>query len=304
MNILITGGAGYIGTGLIAALSSKNVTDKIIVYDNLSRGNYSLFLGNTWNTKIEFIQGDILDNRSLKKAMEGTDVVYHLAAKVTTPFANLDPHIYEQINHWGTSEVVTAVEETQVKQLIYLSSTSVYGASDQLVNEQTRTNPATFYGTSKLRGEQHVSRLVDKGKAVIIRAGNVYGLSPSMRFDAVINRFAFEANFLKRISIKGSGKQSRAFIHLDKISEVLADLPFNEVPSGVYNLAQSNYSVLDLVDTFKELIPELEFIFVDQYLELRNFKLDTQLELRKYLELPKTSDLKTELEVFLEKFSF
>ena len=286
MNILITGGAGYIGAGLIAALSSKNVTDKIIVYDNLSRGNYSLFLGNKLNARVEFIQGDILDNRSLKQAMEGIDVVYHLAAKVTTPFANLDPHIYEQINHWGTSEVVTAVEETQVEQLIYLSSTSVYGASDNLVNEQTRTNPATFYGTSKLRGEQHVSRLADNVKAVIIRAGNVYGLTPSMRFDSVINRFAFESNYLKRISIKGSGKQSRAFMHVDKISKVLADLPFNEVPSGVYNLAQSNYSVLNLVGVFKE------------------FELDTNLELGKYLELPQTNDLKTELEAFLKKFSF
>lgn len=304
MNILITGGAGYIGTSLIEALSSENDVDKILVYDNLSRGNYSLFLGNTFHSKIEFVQGDILDNRSLKKAMEGVHVVYHLAAKVTTPFANLDPHVYEQVNHWGTSEVVTAVENTDVKQLIYLSSTSVYGASDNLVNEQTRTNPTTFYGTSKLRGEQHVNRLLDKGRAVIIRAGNVYGFSPSMRFDAVINRFAFEANFLKRISIHGSGKQSRAFVHINTLSKVFRDLLLNEVPSGIYNLAQNNYSVLDLVDTFKELIPELEFIFVDQFLELRNFVLDTQLELAKYLELSKPGELKTELEEYLRKFSF
>ena len=86
-----------------------------------------------------------------------------------------------------------------------------------------------------------------------------------MRFDAVINRFAFEANYLNRISIEGSGKQSRAFVHIDAITKVLTDLLNSKVPSGTYNLALKNYSVLDLVDVFKELIPELEFIFVDQH---------------------------------------
>jgi len=304
MNILITGGAGYIGTSLVNQLTSLAEVDKIIIYDNLSRGNYNLFLGNKLNQKIKFIQGDILDTRSLKKAMNGVDIVYHLAAKVTTPYANLDPHVYEQVNHWGTSEVVSAIEDTQVEQLVYLSSTSVYGASDNYVNEKTIPNPKTFYGASKLRAEKQVNRLVEKGKAVIIRSGNVYGFSSSMRFDAVINRFAFEANFLNRISIQGSGKQSRAFVHINAISKVLKEIPSAKVPSGIYNLALSNYAVLDLVDVFKELLPTLEFIFVDQHQELRNFMLDMKLELGNYLVLPKPASLKDELEEFLNTFSF
>lgn len=306
MNILVIGGAGYIGTSLIEELTSLTDINKIIIYDNLSRGNYNLFLGDKLknDSRMDLIQGDILDTRSLKKAMKGVDVVYHLAARVTTPYANLDPHIYEQVNHWGTAEVVAAIEDSQVKKLVYLSSTSVYGASDQQANENTPTNPKTFYGTSKLRAEQHVNRLVEKDRAVIIRAGNVYGFSHSMRFDAVINRFAFEANYLRRISIQGSGKQSRAFVHIDAITEVLKILSNSTVPSGTYNLALNNYSVLDLVDAFKELIPDLEFIFVDQHQELRNFELDTQLKLAEYLELPKRSNLKDELEEFLSKFSF
>jgi len=306
MDILVIGGAGYLGTSLIESLAESDDVEKIILYDNMSRGNYNVFLGKKFknHNRIEFVNGDILDTRSLKKAMKGVDIVYHLAARVTTPYANLDPHIYEQVNHWGTAEVVSAVEESEVKQFVYLSSTSVYGASDNRANEETPLNPKTFYGTSKLRAEQHVKRLVDKGRAVIIRAGNVYGYSQSMRFDAVINRFAFEANYLNRISIQGSGKQSRAFVHIKAITKVLKDLPKADVPSGIYNLALSNYSVLDLVDVFKELRPNLEFIFVDQHQELRNFELDMNLKLANYMQLPKVGNLKDELEEFLAEFSF
>ncbi len=306
MKILVIGGAGYIGTALVERLAALSTVSKVVVYDNLSRGNYNLFLGEKLSetSALSLVQGDILDTRSLKKAMKDIDIVYHLAARVTTPYANLDPHIYEQVNHWGTAEVVSAVEESGVKQLVYLSSTSVYGASELKADELTVPNPKTFYGTSKLRAEQHVQRLVDKGRAVTIRAGNVYGFNQSMRFDAVINRFAFEANFSKQISIQGSGKQSRAFVHIDAIGYVLAAIPFETLPSDTYNLAMSNYSVLDLVDVFKELIPELEFIFVDQHQSLRNFELDTNLKMAKFLEFPNVRNLRDELDVFLGKFSF
>lgn len=233
MRVLITGGAGYVGTALLENLALRSDIDEIIIYDNLSRGNYNLFLNKQLKSdgNVTFVQGDILDTRSLKAALNTVDTVFHLAARVISPYANLDPHIYEQVNHWGTAEVVSAVEESAVDKLIYLSSTSVYGDTVGLGSEQTVPRPRTFYGTSKLRGEKHVNRLVKKGRATIIRAGNVYGFSPSMRFDAVLNRFAFEANFSKRISIQGSGMQSRAFIHVDALSRVLADLASSNVPT-------------------------------------------------------------------------
>ena len=112
MRILVTGGGGYIGTELVKRLVNFSAVEEVVVYDNLSRGNFNLFLGNKRrkNSKISFVQGDILDTRRLKKALNGIDVVYHLAAKVTTPFANTDPHYYEQINHWGTAELVYALK--------------------------------------------------------------------------------------------------------------------------------------------------------------------------------------------------
>ena len=143
-----------------------------------------------------------------------------LAAKVTTPFANTDGHIYEQTNHWGTAELTYALEESNVKQLIFLSSTGVYGNTTEAVNENSIPQPDSFYSISKLRAEQHVKRLSDKIKTIIIRLGNVYGYSKSMRFDAVINRFMFDAHFTNRITINGAGSQHRSFIHIDKTTDV------------------------------------------------------------------------------------
>lgn len=306
MKVLITGGAGYVGTKLVKQVAEKKDVDEVIVYDNLSRGNYNLFLGApiSFGHKIRFIQGDILDSRQLRRIMKGVDVVYHLAAKVTTPFANTDPHYYEQTNHWGTAELVYAIEESDVKLLIYLSSTSVYGSSDVIVNEKSSLHPRTFYGVSKMRAEEHVMRLVEQGRAMIIRSGNVYGHSRSMRFDAVVNRFAFETNFYNKISIQGSGRQKRAFVHVNDLVKDLAALRNGEVPTDIYNLFGKNLSVLDLVNTFKELRPSLEFLFIDQHLELRNIEVDTNLKISNYLALTKPRPLMEELYEFLDHFSY
>ena len=306
MNILVTGGAGYIGTKLVKQLAKAEEVEKIIVYDNLSRGNYNLFIGESVinGHKLEFIEGDIMDSRLLRKALDGIDYVYHLAAKVSTPFANSDPHFFEQINHWGTAELIYSIEESDVKKLFHISSTSVYGSSDSLMDEQSHLNPRTFYGVAKKRAERHVDRLIDKGRAITIRLGNVFGYSKSMRFDAVINRFAFETNYKKRITIQGSGKQHRSFIHVNDLAHDLALLSLNDVPSGVYNLVSKNLSILEIVDTLKEIEPELEFLFVDQHLELRNIAVDTNLKLASHLELAKPQSLKEELAEFLNNFSF
>lgn len=307
MKILVTGGAGYIGTELVVALAQMEEVSEVVIYDNLSRENYHSFLGLkfTNHQKIKFINGDVLDSRGLVKALDGVDVVYHLAAKVTTPFANTDPHYYEQVNHWGTAELVYAIEESRVKKLIYTSSIGVYGSTSQAVTEDTVPNPKTFYGISKMRGEEHIARLQNSIDTLIIRCGNVYGYSKSMRFDAVINKFAFEANFNKKISIHGNGKQTRAFIHIDVIKNALAQMAIHQhIPSGIYNLVERNMGVLDIVDTFKALIPELEFLFINQHLNLREIAVDTKLKLDQYISIDKKISFKEEIKEFLQHFSY
>ncbi len=306
MKVLITGGAGYVGTKLVKRLVGEEAIEKIIVYDNLSKGHHNFFLGDTFinKEKIQAYRGDILDTRQLKRLMKDADVVVHLAAIVTTPFANTDPHFYEQVNHWGTAEVAYCAEESNISKFIYLSSTSVYGASDEVATEDTVPSPSTFYGISKLRGEEHVNRLEEKMTAITLRGGNVYGYSKSMRFDAVINRFMFDANFTGRIQIFGNGKQSRAFIHVDHLTDSIARTIIKDVASGTYNLVDKNLQILDLVDTVKEIYPELEFLFTNQHMNLRELKVDPGSRLFDHIQKFSESDLKTELIEFKERFAF
>jgi UDP-glucose 4-epimerase len=306
MKVLVTGGAGYIGTELINQLISRPDVEKVVVYDNLSRPNHNFFLGLRLknHAKIVFVKGELLDSRALRKALKGVDVVYHLAAKVTTPFANADAHAYEQVNHWGTAELVYAIEDSAVKRFIYTSSTGVYGSSNIPAHEDKPPDPKTFYAVSKLRGEEHVRRLIGKIDTYIMRCGNVYGYSKSMRFDAVINKFIFDANFSRLITIQGDGKQSRTFIHIEMVAKALSNLLVADLPSDVYNIVDKNLTVLDILDVLKELMPDLEFIFINQHLRLHELNVKVNPLITDSLGIRNNRSLKTELSEFLEKFSF
>ncbi|MEJ2006356.1 MAG: SDR family oxidoreductase, partial [Cyclobacteriaceae bacterium] len=228
----------------------------------------------------------------------------HLAAKVTTPFANTDPHFYEQVNHWGTAELVYAIEESSVEKVIYMSSTSVYGSATEEVDENTPPNPRTFYGISKFRGEEHMNRLSNDRQTYILRCGNVYGYNRSMRFDAVINKFAFEANYNRQISIHGDGKQHRAFIHIRNVAAALSRLIDDNLSPGTYNMVDRNLGVLDIVDELKMQIPDLEFIFINQHLKLRQLLVKPNTQLREKLGLKTDMSFSEEIHEFLGHFSF
>lgn len=294
------------GTGLVDHLIADPKVESVVIYDNLSRNNYNFFLGGILNQgkKLKFVEGDILDSRKLRKHLQGMDVVIHLAARVTTPFANTDSHFFEQVNHWGTAEVVYALEASQVKKMIYLSSTSVYGRSKELATEQKVPNPRTFYGISKLRGEEHVARLFEKMQTYIIRCGNVYGYNKSMRFDSVINRFVFDANYKGRITINGNGTQARAFIHIDIICSMLSKLTATDTQPGTYNIATNNYQILQLVDALKAVYPPLEFIFVNQHLNLRGIRIQPNHKIMGQLGFQPQGTLEQEIKEFAKAFPF
>lgn len=309
MKILVTGGAGYIGSELVYKLAQSDAVKEIVVYDNLTRGNYNLFISSSnriKSGKVSFVMGDILDSRKLKKALDGVTIVYHLAARVANPYESADSHVFEQTNNWGTAELVNAVEETpSVKKFIFVSSIGVYGFKNGVVaDEEERLNPRTFYSISKMRAEDHVSRLMSKMETVVLRCATVYGYSPAIRFDSVINRFLFDAHFSNRISIHGSGKQKRTFICLTSVVNVLDFVKDNHIKSGVYNLAGRSMSVLDIVDVFKEMYPSLEFIFINQHLDLKDLVVEQSPNLAKYY-LFGCKDFKPELmEIKERSFAF
>lgn len=311
MKILITGGAGYIGTELAYKLAENPDVNEIIVFDNLSRPNYNLFIGvhKFHQDKIRFKEGELLDSRTLRKILPKVDVVYHLAAKVSTPFADQNAHLFEQTNHWGTAELVYAIEENlsssdhKISKLIYTSSVSVYGSGSEEVDVDSPLNPRTFYGISKMRGEEHIQRLFSRLPTYIVRCGNVYGYSKSMRFDAVINKFMFDANYKGRISINGNGDQHRSFIHAERVTSALANIISANMKSIKFDLVEKVLSVNEIAGTLKEIYPRLEMLYVNQHLSLKEVKVKPNETMNKLIAVPQKS-LREELEEFKKAFTF
>jgi len=267
MRVLITGGAGYIGTELCIKLNQNPDVKEIIVLDNLHQANFNLFLHSQIKPgKLTFVRGELLDSRTLDKIITDVDVVYHLAAE------NSDNdklhHLHEQVNNWGTAELVYAIEESKVKQLVYVSSTAVYGYSDNEFDIYSIPEPTTSLGSSTLRGEQHVERIMSKINTQIIRLGNVFGYGVSMNMKGILNSLLFDSHFVSRISIHGSGNQKRPFISLEKTSSILANLLGGKLDSGVYNLVEYNKSIMDIVEVIQAQNPDMEMIFTNQHLEL------------------------------------
>lgn len=301
MRVLITGGAGYIGVQTVEELAKQASVSEIIVYDNLSHGRHGLFLGSKLKgAKVRFVRGELLDTRTLKKSLEGVDIVLHLAAKVSTPFAQGDPHSFEQINHWGTAELSYLLEESSVKRVIYLSSASVYGLDVEIKKPSDRANPNTWYGTSKLRGEQMILRLRNKMDVLVLRCANVYGYSPSIRFDAVINRFIREAHFERKISIEGNGSQKRPFIHIDRIAKILAYSALHSISAEILHGVDDNFSIWQLAEYLKDLYPDLEMIFVEQDIPRASLQIMRSPE---FELIPQTS-FEDNLSEFLQKVRF
>ena len=114
----------------------------------------------------------------------------------------------------------------------------------------------------------------------------------------------FDANFSNRIQIHGNGKQNRAFIHVNLLARVLIDLIFEEVPPGVYNVVDRNIQIVEIVDVLKEIYPDLEFIFMNQHLDLKQLKVEPASVLRNYINFDNPHSFKQELIEFKSRFSF
>lgn len=266
MRVLITGGCGYIGFSLIEQLDATNEITEIVIYDNLSRNIYPVFFAK-FSEKVRFIQGDILDERKLEKAMRSIDCVVHLAAKVNSPLSDIETQHYDQINNWGTSILVNLVEKSAVEKIIYLSSGVVYGnTKNELATVDFPVNPINHYGKSKLLGEEHTLRLKDKISTYILRVGNVFGVNPAIRMDTVMNKFIFRAIFNNQVMILGDGSQIRSFINVEVLARKLKKYILQEgTISKIANVSTFNYSIEEIAYFMKEnLFPDLQIRYLNE----------------------------------------
>ncbi|MFA7324079.1 MAG: NAD-dependent epimerase/dehydratase family protein [Candidatus Nanopelagicales bacterium] len=219
MKVLITGGAGFVGSNLARALGNRG--DQVVVLDDMSTGLAS----NLHGLDIALIEGSIVDQSTIMRAIDGAEAVVHLAARGSVPRSIEDPIATHQVNATGTLNVLEAARSTGA-QVIFSSSSSVYGVNDALPKaEEMWTQPMSPYGASKLAAESYAMayRQVYDMDVLAMRFFNVYGpyQRPDHDYAAVIPKFAWQALHGQPVSIHGDGEQTRDFTHVDSVVGVL-----------------------------------------------------------------------------------
>ncbi len=212
LKILVTGGAGFIGRHLVDFLLSNN---EITIYDNFS---------NSSKPDIQFliakgaklVNEDIIDYKNLQKSCIGFDVIIHLAAKSNVMDSQINPESTNEINVTGTKNILKCCIENKIKKIIFASSAAVYTNSELPVNENTKTNPLSPYGKSKLTAEQEIKKISKEFgvDAISLRMFNVYGKGQNKQFAGVISKFIKNISKNIPIEIYGNGEQTRDFVSI------------------------------------------------------------------------------------------
>jgi nucleoside-diphosphate-sugar epimerase len=273
-NVSVIGGAGYIGSVLVRKLLDRGyyvtVLDALVYGDESVRDLYG-------HQCFELIHGDMRNVEDVVRALQYADAVVHLGALVGDPACALDEKLALEINLAATRMVAEAARGFGVQRFIFASTCSVYGASDQLLDERSALNPVSLYARTKMDSERTLLSINDDYFApVILRFGTVYGLSPRPRFDLVINLLAARAVCEKCITVFG-GDQWRPFIHVDDAAEAILkclEAPLRAVKGQVFNVGSDdqNYQIAQLGDLIKELIPDVQVIHQDENVDRRNYR--------------------------------
>lgn len=265
MNVLVTGGAGYIGSSLVELLDLMDEIETIYVLDNLSHSPLSFFLGKNVLKKVRFIKGDILDSYVLDKIIGEVEIVYHLAGYVSLPYNYSQNVQFEQINKWGTLNLVRCIQQSshKIREFIYLSSFSVYGLRGNIkMNEETQ--PSNAYGQSKLEGEKFVQLLANSCKVHIVRSANVYGFNTNFRADSVLNHFIFHAITDKKILMYGNGAQQRPFVSLNNLNALLISIAVEKEENAMRHAIDFNADLNDIKNWLMENhVPDLEYSYIN-----------------------------------------
>ena len=259
---LITGGAEFIGSNIVGELVRRG--EQVRILDNLSTGkreNIAPLLSPGANPGVEFIEGDLRDLETVRRAVEGVDYVLHQAALPSVQRSIEDPLTTSEVNARGTLNLLIAARDAGVKRVVYASSSSIYGDSPTLPKtEEMRPAPKSPYAASKLAGEHYCQAFhqVYGLETVILRYFNVFGPNqdPTSQYAAVIPKFVTAMLRGERPVIYGDGLQSRDFTYVTNV--VRANLLAAEaegVAGEVFNIAcGKRYNLLELVAVINRIL--------------------------------------------------
>jgi nucleoside-diphosphate-sugar epimerase len=265
LNILITGGAGYLGSTLSQKLLSKG--HKIRVLDDLWYGKEPI-QECLKNENFELIQDDLRNLTTIVKSLKEIDGVIHLASVVGMPASSIEPRTSEEINYLVTKNIAELCTLHEIPTYVFSSTCSVYGSQPKtMITEKSKVSPMDYYAKQKYLSERAINWL--NTAPTILRFGTLFGYSKRMRFDLVINLFIAQSILENKITVFG-GNQFRPFLHVKDAAESLV-FAIEKDLTGTYNVISENMTILDAAKQISKL-SGCEIVISDENEDKRNYQ--------------------------------
>jgi nucleoside-diphosphate-sugar epimerase len=302
--ILVTGGAGYVGSVLVHALLDKGY--KVRVLDRLIFTEDSL---KDIKGKIELIKKDIREVGP--EIMNGVEAVIHLAGFATEPTSQYNPRLTDLINHIATENLAKMAKANGVKRFIFASSCSVYFTYDtslvpSFYKETDNVNSISPYSLSKRAAEEALLELSDINfSPIIFRKGTIYGLSPRMRYDLVLNSFIKDAFFRRCLTVNAGGQIYRPLVDVQDIVLTYLkalEMPLEKIGGRIFNVCSENWNIGELAGIVKKVLKEKKNLDVEVDIQpvgiARNYQADNSLFKEVFQFAPSRSLEDAMLEIF------
>jgi nucleoside-diphosphate-sugar epimerase len=298
--VLVTGGAGYVGSVLVPKILDKGYDVKVL--DLMLFGENGL---KEIKNKCEIVRGDISNSKLVKKCLQDIDAIVHLAGTANDPCSDLDPKLTERVNFEATKNLVLDAKKYGVKRFIFASTGSVYGIQkEKRITEEWPLNPLTIYSDTKARAEKIIQDVNDEDfTTTIIRPSTTAGYSPRMRLDLVVNILTEQAINRKWISVHG-GSQMRPSIDIRDLTDYYAfmlDAPASKISGEVFNASCDNYSVMEIAETVKNVIGDHVEIKVEPIIDQRDYPMVSE-KLADVLGLKPKYSMEKSVEYLKESF--
>ena len=275
--ILVTGGAGYVGSIVVDELLASG--HRVRALDSLAHGSVPSLLLAWGHPEFEFVQADVRDPESRRAALEDVDGVVHLAAIVGDPACSRDPDLAREVNLEGTKQLLDDVQSAGIERLVFASTCSNYGRmdGDTYATEEFPLAPISLYAETKVAAEQEVLARAQTGLVgTCLRLATVYGSSPRMRFDLTVNEFTREVALERELLVYGE-QFWRPYVHVRDAAQAMAlalEAPPDLVRGQVFNVGDTaeNYRKLDLVEFLRERFPQAQVQFVHKDEDPRDYR--------------------------------
>jgi len=291
MKIVVTGGAGFIGLYLINHLLKKE--NQITILDNFSNSDKNL-TKILQHKNLKIIEGDIRKINDVNNCLKEQDMVIHLAAKISVSQSILNPSETFEVNVDGTKNVLEACKKNNIKKIIIASSAAVYGegGSGMKLKENTKTDPVSPYGKSKLIMEQEIEKNLlkyNKLDCIILRFFNIFGVGQTSEYAGVITKFVERISLDKPLEIFGDGMQTRDFVSIHDIVESI-NAAIKNGKNGTYNIASGKAITINKLAEFMISLSgkNLEIHHIsEKHGDIRHSEADISLAREKIGYLPK-----------------